>query len=332
MLCIAINCMMAVNLFAAPKDSLRKKADTVILTNNGFKSLFPKGSLDASKPFLAQLNPQAIPFVEDYVKRYGNRLNKMKDWGKVYFNLFDEILTRYGVPKELKYLSVIESDMQAGAVSWVGAVGPWQFMPDEARSFGLIVNSKVDERTDYTKSTIAAAKYLKQLYAQFGDWLLVVAAYNGGANRMQRILRQTHSDDFWAIQHLLPAETRNHVKKFIGTHYLFEGGGGIATVTGDEIDNYKDVIAQSKLNNNEIVIPGTEVIQLTGRYHSSVIIRLLELDLAEFNKLNPGFDKALSTGAGYPLRLPSAKVPVFNERKKQILQESVQLLFNSGNQ
>jgi membrane-bound lytic murein transglycosylase D len=309
----------------------RIKTDSSLFADRGFKSLFPKGSLDASRPFMAQLNPQAVPFVEDYVKRYSNRLNKMRDWGRAYFNLYDEILTSYGVPKELKYLSVIESDMQAGAVSWVGAVGPWQLMPDEARHFGLKVNSKIDERTDYVKSTIAAAKYLKELYAQFGDWLLVVAAYNGGANRMKRILRETRSDDFWAIQHLLPAETRNHVKKFIGTHYIFEGSGGIATLTGDEIDNYKDVIQQAKLNNNEIVIPNTEVVPVTGRFHSSIIIKTLGLNVNDFNKLNPGFDKALSTGANYALRLPVDKVSLFTEKKKQILQESVELLLNSGN-
>ena len=108
----------------------------------------------------------------------------MKGWGTPYFNLIDNIFAQYGLPKELKYLAVIESNLSTAATSWVGAGGPWQFMPYTARDYGLVVNAGYDERRDYFKSTHAAARYLLTLYKQMHDWLLVIAAYNGGPGRV----------------------------------------------------------------------------------------------------------------------------------------------------
>ena len=127
-----------------------------------------------------RLNPRAVSFVQDYMETHSKDLLKMKDWGRPYFNMIDVVLTRYDLPVELKYLAVIESKLKSSAVSWAGAVGPWQLMPVTARELGLKVSRKVDERTNYYKSTNAAAKYLRDLYSEFGDWLLVIAAYNGG--------------------------------------------------------------------------------------------------------------------------------------------------------
>jgi len=312
-----------------PFDTTRNTNDSLILTK-GFKSLFTTGVVDAAQPLLTQLNPLAVPYVKDYIQQYGKKLNNMKEWGQAYFNLFDGILTKYGVPKELKYLAVIESDLRSTATSRVGAAGPWQFMSELAHDYGLKVSKRVDERRDYTKSTVAAARYLRDLYAQFGDWLLVVAAYNSGAGRVQRLLDKTGKDDFWSIQYMLPAETRNHVKKFIGTHFLFEGGGGIATMTGNEIDDYKDAVAQNAVMKSDSNFPNTEVIELSGRYSATIIMKTLGLDVNEFNKLNPGFDRALSTGSTYSLRLPTEKINEFQLKKKEILQQSVQALLASA--
>lgn len=313
-----------------PFDTTHNNNDSLIQTK-GFKSLFTTGVVDAAQPLLTQLNPLAVPYVKEYIQQYGKKLNNMKEWGQAYFNLFDGILTKYGVPKELKYLAVIESDLRSTATSRVGAAGPWQFMSELAHDYGLKVSRRVDERRDYTKSTVAAARYLRDLYAQFGDWLLVVAAYNSGAGRVQRLLDKTGKDDFWSIQYMLPAETRNHVKKFIGTHFLFEGGGGIATMTGDEIDDYKDAVAQNALLKTTAGnFPNTDVIEISGRYSAAIIIKLLAIDVNEFNKLNPGFDKALGSGTSYSLRLPAEKVSEFQQKKQEILQQSVQALLASS--
>jgi membrane-bound lytic murein transglycosylase D len=144
----------------------------------------------------------------------------------------------------MKYLAVIESDLKTTAVSRVGAKGMWQLMPGTARDLGLKVTKKYDERTHAYKSTVAAAKYLRDLYAEYGDWLLVLAAYNGGPGKVNYAIRKSGSRNFWVLQHYLPAESRGHVKRFIGTHYYFEGKGSITTLTKAEANAYKKAVAE----------------------------------------------------------------------------------------
>jgi peptidoglycan lytic transglycosylase D len=124
----------------------------------GFNEIFETTGANGVK-----LNARAVSFVKDYMDAEGKNLEKMKTWGQPYFNTIDNILVKYNLPKELKYLAVIESELKPTATSWVGAVGPWQLMPETARLLGLKVNHKVDERQNYPKSTHAAAKHLKDL-------------------------------------------------------------------------------------------------------------------------------------------------------------------------
>jgi membrane-bound lytic murein transglycosylase D len=134
----------------------------------------------------------------------------------------DSIFNQYGLPEELKYLAVIESELRSTALSRVGARGPWQLMAQTARDLGLRVNGRSDERTSMIKSTKAAALYLRDLHNQFKDWLLVLAAYNGGPVPVYRAIHKAHSRNFWVLEKYLPAESRWHVKKFIATAYYFE--------------------------------------------------------------------------------------------------------------
>ena len=225
------------------KDS-RKPASEKKHDDNCEPSKFNSDSAsDLSKPHAIQLNSKAVSFVQKYVRSDGARLEKMKIWGKSYFRIYDEILSNYGLPKELKYLSVIESDLTSKAISVTGAVGPWQIMRSEAKRMGLRINSRVDERTNFRKSTNAAAKILKELYTQFKDWTLVIAAYNCGAGRVRKAMRKSGSKNFWYLQAYLPLETRRHVKRFMGTHYFFEGSGGLTTMTASEVEKYKLKIA-----------------------------------------------------------------------------------------
>ena len=137
----------------------------------------------------------------------------------------DSVFNQYGLPGELKYLAVIESELITTARSRVGARGTWQLMAQTARELGLKVNGRSDERTNIYKSTKAAALYLRDLHHQFKDWLLVLAAYNGGPAPVYRAIRKAHSRNFWTLERYLPAESRQHVKKFIATTYYFEGNG-----------------------------------------------------------------------------------------------------------
>jgi membrane-bound lytic murein transglycosylase D len=300
--------------------------DSLQLAKVGFTSLFANDKFNPNQPYLSQLSPKAVPFVQDYIRKQGKELTKMKEWGRPYLDLYDNILTQYGVPKEMKYLSVIESHLRSGLVSWAGAVGPWQIMDYEAKRLGLRVG-KIDDRTDYTKSTQAAAKLMKELYNQFGDWLLVVAAYNGGAGRIRQAIRLSGSRNFWDLQYYLREETRSHVKKFIGTHYLFEGSGGVTTMIKQEASDFKANEAE-KINQplSETELNTTSVIPIKGRYNSRIVIKFLEMDLLQFSKWNPVFDKTLSSGQPYNLRLQIDKLPLFEAKKQEILSESIRLL------
>lgn len=180
------------------------------------------------------LNKQAAKFVDDYIAKNFELLQSIKEKYPRYFKIMDEVLTKYKLPLQLKYLAIIESELNIRAVSRVGAAGPWQLMPETARILSLKVTKKYDERTHFYKSTVAAAKYLRDLYTLFDDWTLVIAAYNAGPAPVYKAIKRSGSRNFWKLQHHLPAETRGHVKKFIGTHYFFEGHGSIATITKDE--------------------------------------------------------------------------------------------------
>jgi membrane-bound lytic murein transglycosylase D len=200
------------------KDSLKGEKDFPTLVTSTQPS-----EVTITTVSLLETYPQAASFIKSYAAKEGVHYERMRDKAQPYFDMYDKILSSYGVPVELKYLSVIESNLQANAKSGVGAAGPWQFMPADAKRFGLKVSGKTDERRDFFKSTHAAAKYLKELYGRFGDWLLVVASYNCGPNKVQRLLNEKGGETFWDIQKYLPLETRNHVKKYISMQYIFEG-------------------------------------------------------------------------------------------------------------
>jgi len=180
------------------------------------------------------LNKQAAKFVDAYMAKNNEMLSGIKDKYPNYFKIMDEVLTRYKLPVELKYLAIIESELNTHAVSRVGAKGPWQLMPETARILDLKVSKKYDERTHLYKSTVAASKYLRDLYNLFEDWPLAIAAYNAGPAPVYKAIKKSGSRNFWKLQYYLPEETRGHVKKFIATHYYFEGHGSITTLTKDE--------------------------------------------------------------------------------------------------
>ncbi len=303
--------------------------DDTSVFKNGFRDLFVNASATSNNG--AKLNPRAISFVEDYVSKNSRDLEEMKDWGRPYFNLIDGILTQYGLPRELKYLAVIESNLKPTSISWAGAVGPWQLMPATARILGLKVSRKHDERTNYYKSTRAAARYLRDLYDELGDWLLVIAAYNGGTAHVYSAIRRSHSRDFWDLQYYLPAESRNHVKKFIGTHYIFEGQGSVTTLTKSEatqqLSGSAMYVFNRKLSKDEL--NNLQTVSVSGKYHSTVIAKYVLMDPSEFNRYNPEFDKVMaSSNNTYDLKLPVEKMDLFAANKYQILNESVQLLLN----
>ncbi|MGZ3852796.1 MAG: lytic transglycosylase domain-containing protein [Flavisolibacter sp.] len=288
---------------------------------DAFKDLFDSESSNNASSF--KLNPKAVSFVQDYMESEGNRLTRMKEWAKPFFDRIDKIFSSKNLPVELKYLAVIESDLKSSATSRVGAAGPWQFMIQTAKDFGLTVSRKTDERRDFNKSTVAAAKYLKDLYNTYNDWLLVIAAYNCGNGPVNTAIRKSGSSNFWDLQYYLPAESRNHVKKFIATHYIMEGDGSITTLTK------KETQALAPSNDSETVDPNTSILNISGKYNSTAIVQNIQMNIVDFNKLNPDFDRQLSANGSYNLRLPNDKMLAFQANKQLILGQSIQILLNS---
>lgn len=298
-------------------------------TKYGFKNLFKNFSYNSSMPYSSQVNPYAETYMQDYLHAHGSYLQKMKGDAVLKFNFIDNIFAQYGLPKELKYLAVIESNLKSTALSWAGARGPWQFMSYTAKDYGLRVNSVIDERTDYYKSTNAAAKYLLSLYKDLKDWLLVIAAYNGGPGRVYSAIRQSGSRNFWALQYYLPTESRNHVKKFIATHYIMEAADNSSNTMDYTTLKAGNVFTPATVS--EDIANSTEVLNISGKYNSTIIAKNISMDIAEFNRLNPGFDMVMSSGEAFDLRLPSDRMDVFVANKYPILNECVHALLNTVN-
>jgi hypothetical protein len=176
-------------------------------------------------------------FVDAYIHENDESLSSIRGRSKRPFTIMDSVFNQYGLPGELRYLAVIESELRTTARSRVGARGPWQLMAQTARELGLKVNGHADERINMYKSTKAAALYLRDLHNQFKDWFLVLAAYNAGPLPVLRAIHRSHSRNFWALERYLPAETRQHIKRFIATAYYFNTYDTIDPVTPPQPDN-----------------------------------------------------------------------------------------------
>ncbi len=194
------------------------------------------------------LNKHVAGFVKAYVKKEDEFLQKVKGKSGQYFQTIEAVFNQYGIPPQLKYLAIVESELRSNAMSRVGARGLWQLMPVTAKELGLRVSGKTDERIHTYRSTMAAAKYLRNLYAGFGDWLLVLAAYNSGPGTVLKAMKKAGSKNFWAVQNFLPAESRGHVKRFISIHYFFEGEGSIATQTKAEAKAWQEKLSAEELS------------------------------------------------------------------------------------
>lgn len=170
------------------------------------------------------VQPRYTSVVRSYLRTYtvNNRDKAEKILGRsvLYFPLYEQRLREYGLPEDLKYLSVVESALNPKAKSRAGAMGLWQFMPATGKEYGLYVTTHKDDRCDPEKSTRAAAEYLLKAYNRFGDWALALAAYNSGSGRVSIAIKRARSKDFWKIQKYLPKETRNYVPAFIAATYL----------------------------------------------------------------------------------------------------------------
>ncbi len=175
---------------------------------------------DQNSPVDVRWNAEIKRSIKDYTVKGRRSAEVILGRSAIYFPMFNENLEKHGLPKDLKYMSVIESLLDPKAVSPVGAAGLWQFMPATARRFGLKIDNYVDERYDPYKSTVAAMRYLKTLHNRFDDWTLAIAAYNCGEGCVEKAIKKGASRDFWKLRKHLPKETARYVSRFIAASYV----------------------------------------------------------------------------------------------------------------
>ena len=178
------------------------------------------GFLDEKSPMDLSYNQKVQPFIDSYLGRNRSLISRMQGMKELYFPLFEQQLDKYNLPLEFKYLAIVESALNPRAKSNSGATGLWQFMYLTGKEFGLEVTSYIDERQDPLKSTKAACEYFIKLYDMFGDWNLVLAAYNGGPGYLQRKINDIGTCDFWDLYPHLRKETRNYIPTFIAVNYI----------------------------------------------------------------------------------------------------------------
>ena len=246
--------------------------------------------------------------VQKFIDRYSNELRNavgiMLGASNFYMPIFEQALETYSLPLELKYLPVIESGLNPKAVSRVGATGLWQFMLATAKNYGLEINSLLDERCDPIKSSYAAANYLSDLYRIFGDWNLVIAAYNCGPDKLtQAIHRAGGSKDYWKIYPYLPRETRGYVPAFIAANYImnYYCEHNICPMTTD--------------------LPAkTDTILVNRDVHFKQIAQVLNVDEELVRSLNPQYRKDIVIGYTKPstLRLPVDKINSFIDQEDSV--------------
>ena len=246
--------------------------------------------------------------VQKFIDRYSGRLRHsisyMLGASNFYMPIFEEALETYQLPLELKYLPIIESALNPKAVSRVGATGLWQFMLTTGKQYGLQVNSLVDERRDPVKASYAAARYLSDLYKIFGDWNLVIAAYNcGPANINKAIHRANGEKDYWQIYPYLPKETRGYVPAFIAANYIMT------------------YYSQHNICPMTTRLPAqTDTVMVNRNIHLEQVAEVMGINIDLVRSLNPMYRRDIVPGATElsPIRLPQTETGRFIDLQDSI--------------
>lgn len=243
-------------------------------------------------------------FIDRYTKRGRRQMSFLLGAANFYTPIFEEALETYGLPLELKYLPVIESGLNPNAVSPAGASGLWQFMLSAGKQYGLEVNSLVDERRDPLKASDAAARLLRDLYRVFGDWNLVIAAYNCGPERIKKAIHRAGGEtDYWKIYPYLPRETRGYVPSFIAANYVM---------------NY---YCDHNICPMETDLPQrSDTVHVRKDVHFDQIARVIGIESSQLRELNPQYRRNIVNGSSghAALRLPSAYIGKFIDAEDSI--------------
>ena len=248
-------------------------------------------------------------FVKSYISIYAierrEQVAKMLGLAELYFPMFDEILDKYQLPLELKYLAVLESALNPLAVSTSGAVGLWQFKINTGRMFDLKVNSYIDERMDPVKSTEAACLYLKYLHSIFNDWNLALSAYNAGPGAVQKaIIRSQGETNFWKLREYLPKAAQNYVPAFVAATYIMQNAKEHNISSDKPFAQYMQ----------------TDTVVVHNPVFFSSIAKTIDISEDYLRFLNPTYRRGIvpKSEKGYAIRLPLTKIEDYLKNEAKI--------------
>lgn len=263
-------------------------------------------ALDRKTSFNLVYNQHVKGFIRVYAVDKRNATAKIIGLSKVYFPLFEEYLDKHDIPREMKYLAIVESALNPTAVSRAGARGLWQFMYGTGKMYGLESSSFIEDRYDPYKATLAASRHLKDLYNMYGDWFLALAAYNSGPGNVNKAIRRAGGvRDYWSIWDYLPAETRGYVPAFIAVNYI--------------MNHYRD-------HNITPVQPGylyqdIETLNISKMLSFEQINETIGVPMEELQFLNPQYKLGIIPGNSFSsnvLRLPRRYAGQFHRREQEI--------------
>lgn len=277
--------------------------DTTEVADTTSDSLYTRRLYELASPIQLPYNDIVKGYIHRYINPRYHTISRILGMSQYYFPIIESALLRENLPVELRALPIIESALSTTAVSPAGAVGLWQFMPTTAKSYGLEVNSLVDERRDPVRSTDAACRYLKDLYGIYQDWTLAIAAYNCGPGNVNKAIARSGGKTFWEIYDYLPRETRGYVPAFIGATYAY---------------TYHQ---QHAIEPAEAPIPlSVDTIRVNRLMHLEQISSTIDLPLETLRLLNPQYklDIIPATNKSYTLVLPQRNVMEYIAHEPEI--------------
>jgi membrane-bound lytic murein transglycosylase D len=263
-------------------------------------------AMDEKSPFHIEYNQGLENIIKSFLKNRKRSFERLMAVSEYYFPLFEEAFDKQNVPLEIKYLAVVESALNPKAVSRVGATGLWQFMYQTGKQYGLKIDSYVDERSDPLKASEAAAQYMKNMYAIFGDWDLVLASYNSGPGNVAKAIRRSGGQqNYWNIRKNLPQETQGYVPAFLATMYIYE--------------YHKE--HGIKPERAPIKHFATDTVMVKRQMSFKQISELIDIPVAQLQILNPSYKLNVVPSyrdQNHYLRLPQDKMAVFTSNESKI--------------